>query len=94
MKNFYEPDDEHDFHDMENVPQFAIERYVAQVEGILHIFEMQESFVSDETRVKDFNFTPQELESYSHKLKEAYGIEITEDNHIWEIAEKIYENQF
>ena len=94
MKNFFEPDDEHDFHDMENVPQFIIERYAYQVEEILRIFEMQEFFVSDNTRIKDFNFTLLEFDSYNHSLKEEYGVEMTEDSHVWEIAEKIYENQF
>ena len=94
MKSFFEPDDEHDIHDMENVPQYTIERYAAQVEEILRIFEMQEFFVSDETQVQDFKFIPQEFESYNHKLKEEYGIEMSCDDFIWEIAEKIYESQF
>ena len=94
MKNFFEPDDEHDFHDMDNVPQYTIERYAAQVEEILGVFEMQEFFVSDETQVRDFKFIPQEFESYNHKLKAKYGIEMTDDDFIWEIAEKIYESQF
>jgi hypothetical protein len=93
VKNFYEPDDEHDFHDMENVPQYAIERYAGQVEEILSIFEMQEFFVSDETQVRDFKFTPREFESYDHKLKAEYGIEMNMDDFIWEIAAKIHENQ-
>lgn len=94
MKNFFEPDDEHDFHDMENVPQYTIERYFAQVEEILLIFEMQEFFVSDETQVQDFSFTPQEFELYNHRLKAKYGVEMTKDSYIWEIAEEIHENQF
>ncbi|MAH46285.1 hypothetical protein CMI37_10670 [Candidatus Pacearchaeota archaeon] len=94
MKNFFEPDDEHDFHDMENVPQYTIERYAYQVEEILSIFEMQEFFVSDNTQIKDFKFTPSEFDNYNHKLKESHGIEITRNDYIWEIAEKIYENQF
>ena len=94
VKDYFEPDDEHDFHDMENVPQYAIERYEHQVEEILRIFEMQEFFVSDNTQVKDFKFMQQEFDSYNHKLKAEYGVEITEDSHIWEIAEEIYENQF
>ena len=94
MKNFFEPDDEHDFHDMENVPQYTIERYAAQVEEILYIFEMLEFFVSDETQIQDFSFTPQEFELYNHRLKAKFGVEMTEESYIWEIAEKIYENQF
>ena len=94
MKSFFEPDDEHDFHDMENVPQYTIERYAAQTEEILRIFEMQEFFVSDETKVRDFKFTPQEFESYNHKLKEEYGVEIDNDDFVWEIAEEIYKSQF
>ena len=94
MKDFLEPDDEHDSDDMRNVPQYAIERYAAQAEEILRIFEMQEFFVSDETQVRDFKFTPQEFESYNHKLKAESGVEMTEDSYIWEIAEEIYEGQF
>ena len=94
MKNFFEPDDEHDFHDMENVPQYIIERYGRQVEEILFIFDMQEFFVSDETEVRDFRFTPQELELYNHRLKEEYGLTFDESDFVWQIAEKIYENEF
>ena len=94
MKNFFEPDDEHDFHDMENVPQYIIERYAPQVEEILGIFDMHEFFVSDETQIRDFKFTSQELESYNHKLKAARGVEMTDEDFVWEIAEKIYESQF
>jgi hypothetical protein len=94
VKDFFEPDDEHDFHDMENVPQYACERYFNQIEQALNIFEIPEAFVSDVTQISDFNFTNQELESYNHKTKAEYGIEITEDDYVWEIAEKIYESQF
>ncbi len=94
MKRFYEPDDEHDSDDMRNVPQYACERYSAQVEQILNIFEIPEVFVSDETQVSDFNFKQQEIESYNHKLKSEHGVEMTEDEYVWEIAEKIYESQF
>jgi len=91
MNNFFEPDNEHDFDDMRNVPQYAIERFCVQVEEVLRIFEMLEAFVSDETTVRDFNFTPQELESYNHKFKGKWGVEISVNDHIWEIAERIYE---
>ena len=94
MKNFYEPDDEHDLHDMENIPQYTIERYAGQVEEILRIFETQELFISDQTQIQDFHFTAQELESYSYKLKVEHGVEMTKDSYIWEIAEEIYKNQF
>ena len=94
MKNFYEPDDEHDFDDMRNVPQYAIERYSAQVEEILDILSMQERFVSDHTQVIDFNFSQFELDMHNRNFKEKWGIEIDEDDFIWEIAEEIYENQF
>ena len=94
MKNFFEPDDEHDFHDMENVPQYACERYFSQIEQILNIFETPDAFVSDKTQVRDFRFRQAEFESYNHKFKSEYGVEITDDDYIWEIAEKIYESQF
>ena len=94
MKDFLEPDDEHDSDDMRNVPQYVVERYVSQVEEILAIFEIPEVFVSDETQVQDFKFTPQEFESYNHKLKAEYGVEINKNDFVWEIAEKIYESQF
>ena len=94
MKDFFEPDDEYDSDDMRNVPQYTIERYASQVEEILAIFEIPEVFVSDETQVQDFKFTPQEFESYNHKLKEKHGVEINKNDFVWEIAEKIYESQF
>ena len=94
MKNFFEPDDEHDFHDMENVPQYAIERFAHQVEEMLQIFDMQEFFVSDETVVGDFNFTQSEFESYNHEFKSRWGIEISNNQLIWVIAQEIYESQF
>ena len=94
MRNFFEPDDEHDSQDMRNVPQYAIERYASQVEEILMLFDLQEFFVSDETQICDFNLTPQELETYNYKLKSKHGIEITEDQYVWEIAAQIYDSQF
>ena len=94
MKDFFEPDDEHDAADMRNVPQYAIERYSAQAEEILAVFETPEVFISDETTVADFNLTPQQVESYNHKFKSKFGVEISKDKFIWEIAEEIYESQF
>ena len=94
MKNFYEPDDEHDFHDMENVPQYAVERFFSQVEEVLYIFDCPDMFVSDETTIGSFKFTEEELESYNHKFKSEWGIEIKREDYIWEIAEKIYESNF
>ena len=94
MKDFLEPDDEHDSDDMRNIPQYAIERYAAQAEEILAIFQIPEVFISDETQISDFNFSQQELESYNHKFKTKYGVEITDDEYVWELAEKIYESQF
>ena len=93
MKNFYEPDDEHDLEDMENIPQYATERFSIQVDEILLTLEAQEYFVSDRTQVKHFKFSPQELEKYNHRFKSQWGIEINQDDYIWEIAEKIYENE-
>ena len=94
MKDFLEPDDEYDSDDIRNVPQYAIERYAAQVEEILAIFEIPEIFVSDETVVADFNLTRQQVEHYNHKFKSEFGVEINDDKLIWEIAEEIYESQF
>jgi hypothetical protein len=94
MKDFFEPDDEYDSDDMRNVPQYAIERYAVQVEEILAIFEIPEVFVSDQTQILDFNFNQQESERCNHRLKEKYGVEMTEDSFVWEIAEEIYESQF
>lgn len=94
MKNFYEPDDEHDFEDMENVPQYTIERYSTQVDEILLLLEAQEYFISDRTQIKHFRFSSQEIERYNYRFKSQWGIEINQDDYIWEVAEKIYESQF
>ena len=94
MKDFFEPDDEHDVDDMRNVPQYVIERYSAQVEEILITFEIPEIFVSDETTVADFKLSPQQIEYYNYKFKSKFGVEVDEDKFIWEIAEEIYESQF
>ena len=94
MKDFLEPDDEHDSDDIRNVPQYTIERSAGQVEEIMRILEIPEIFVSDETVVADFNLTHQQVEHYNHKFKSEFGIEINNDKFIWEIAEEIYESQF
>ncbi|MAF43653.1 MAG: hypothetical protein CMI54_05735 [Parcubacteria group bacterium] len=94
VKHSFQPDDEYDSDDMKNVPQYAIERFSTQVEEILNIFEVPQVFVSDRTTVGDFNLTLSELDSYNHKFKSQYGIEINQDKLIWEIAEEIYESQF
>jgi len=94
VKNFSEPDDEYDSDDMRNVPQYAIERYSVQVEEILAVLGIPDVFVSDRTQILSFNFNYFELEKYNQTFKSKWGIEISEDDLIWEIAEEIYESQF
>lgn len=94
MKNFLEPDEEYDSDDMRNVPQYAIERYSVQVEEILNVLGIPDVFVSDRTQILNFNFNYFELEKYNQIFKSKWGIEISEDDLIWEIAEEIYESQF
>ena len=75
-------------------PQYAVERFSRQIEELLQTMGHPEAKVTDESQFVDFYWNEgSEWEELQDTVKKVYGIDIEVEDHFWEVAEKMYEQE-